>query len=125
MQNHTNFSPLPCMGKRGCNIQNPTVMIQVTSPSVLCECCLLLGYSHMPERTIASTLGKHPFQKEGAKGSSSKAYGHKGNVSQQTISEQVLCLGSLSGAPWTSFCIHFNSKRLLLQFVGRGNGKVN
>jgi len=30
------------MSKRGRDIQNPAVMIQVTSSSVFCECCPLL-----------------------------------------------------------------------------------
>lgn len=124
MQNQRSFPPSPIWTKEGRDIQNPTVMIQVTSTSVLRECCLLLGYNHVPPGTAEIALERHSFQKEGAKDSSSKTYGHKQNVSQD-ISEWVLCLGPVSGGPWTSFCIHFNSRRLLLQLECGGNGKAN
>lgn len=93
MQKLHNLYPPP-LYRQERDIKNPTVMVQVTSPSVPHECCLLLGYNHAPDGTTASALGKHPFQKEGVKGSSSNAYGHEGDDSQRAISERVLCLGT-------------------------------
>lgn len=63
-------------GQWGQKIQNPIVMIQVTSLSVLHEGCPLLGCNHMPDRKT-SALGKDPFQEADAKDNE-----HKVNSSQ-------------------------------------------
>lgn len=122
-QNHAKshkLSPPPLMGQGGCGIQSPAVMVHVTSPTALLNAACswdltpcLTAKQQLQQESCTST-GKVPRE----------APPEPTRKISQVISKWILCLGPVCGGPWTWFCSHFNSRKLLPLFGGRGNGKV-
>lgn len=84
-RNHTYLPPLPCMGKRGCDIPNPGVIIQAASCCAPHEWHRLSGCSHMPGRTRVGTSEGHPFQKEVPEAARPKPTGTGGTSHNETL----------------------------------------